>query len=200
MRRTLPVVLFLIVATVAWWLWPRVTGPATSPGAAPNTATQTSPVPAAPQQGAGPGAGDSPALSGGTVTTPTPPPVQQPPSSSAWREEDFPIIAPLNKPGSTIVRDLDAVNGVLEAWRSNFPREGNPVGENADITAALTGANHLELVLIPKKHPAINAQGELCDRWGTPFRFHQLSGEQMEIRSAGPDRTFATGDDAIFHP
>lgn len=117
-----------------------------------------------------------------------------------WREEDFPIIAPLNKPGSTIARDLDAVNGVLEAWRSNFPREGNPVGENADITAALTGANHLELALIPKKHPAINAQGELCDRWGTPFRFHQLSGEQMEIHSAGPDRTFATGDDAIFHP
>ncbi|HEY1108604.1 MAG TPA: hypothetical protein VGE76_08235 [Opitutaceae bacterium] len=92
------------------------------------------------------------------------------------------------------------MSAVLDAWRSNFPREGNPVGENADITAALTGANRLELALIPKNHPAINAKGELCDRWGTPFRFHQLSGEQMEIRSAGPDRKFATEDDATFHP
>jgi hypothetical protein len=40
----------------------------------------------------------------------------------------------------------------------------------------------------------------LCDRWGTPLRFHQLSGERMEIRSAGPDRKFGTPDDALWSP
>ena len=193
MRRILPVVLFVLVAAVAWWLWPRASAPATPAGAAPGSIHKFPPAP----QPAVPAPGDAPLPSTGSGVAAAPTPSLTVPT---WREEDFPIIAPLNKPGSTIARDLSAVNAVLDAWRSNFPREGNPVGENADITAALAGANRLELVLIPKQHPAINARGELCDRWGTPFRFHQLSGEQMEIRSAGPDRTFATEDDAVFHP
>jgi hypothetical protein len=106
----------------------------------------------------------------------------------------------LNAPNSTIARDLDIVRQLFEAWQSNFPREGNPVGENAEITAALMGDNRLGLALIPKDHRALNSRGELCDRWGTPFRFHQLSGTQMEIRSAGPDRKFATDDDAVWTP
>lgn len=123
-----------------------------------------------------------------------------PPVDPRTLERDFPIVAPLNRPESTIARDLETLALVLDSWRSNFPREGNPVGENADITAALAGNNALGFVLVPRNHPAINAAGELCDRWGTPFRFHQVSGQVMEIRSAGPDRTFATGDDAEWTP
>jgi hypothetical protein len=115
-------------------------------------------------------------------------------------ETDFPIVAPLNAPGATVQRDLDVVSQLFEAWQSNFPREGNPVGENAEITAALMGENRLGLALIPKGHRAVNEQGELCDRWGTPFRFHQISGTRMEVRSAGPDRKFATEDDAVWTP
>ena len=122
------------------------------------------------------------------------------PSSSAYNVADFPIAAPLNAPTSTIARDLQIVADIFDAWRSNFPHDGNPVGENADITAALMGKNRLELALIPAGHRALNERGELCDRWGTPFRFHQLSGTQMEIRSAGPDRKFATGDDSVWTP
>lgn len=113
---------------------------------------------------------------------------------------DFPIAAPLNAPDSTLARDLDIVRQLFEAWLSNFPREGNPIGENAEITAALMGDNRLGLALIPRGHRAVNERGELCDRWGTPFRFHQLSGTQMEVRSAGPDRKFATEDDAVLTP
>jgi hypothetical protein len=119
---------------------------------------------------------------------------------AAVLEADFPIAAPLNIPGSTIARDLEVVSQIFESWQSNFPREGNPVGENAEITAALMGDNRLGFALIPKGHRALNERGELCDRWGTPFRFHQLSGTKMEIRSAGPDRKFATDDDAIWTP
>jgi hypothetical protein len=114
--------------------------------------------------------------------------------------DDFPLAALLNAPNSTIFRDLDTLSQILDGWRTLFPRDGNPVGENHEITAALTGDNRLELVLIPENHPAINPQGELCDRWGTPFRFHQLSGERMEIHSAGPDRKFGTDDDASWSP
>lgn len=115
-------------------------------------------------------------------------------------EESITLADPLNSPTGTIQRDLDTLRIVLEAWRSNFPREGNPVGENAEITAALMGRNRLQLALVPKGHRAINAMGELCDRWGTPFRFHQISGEKMELRSAGPDRQFGTADDALLAP
>jgi len=110
------------------------------------------------------------------------------------------LASELNAPTGTIERDLAVVDSVLEAFRTNFPGAGNPVGENNEITAALTGRNSLGLQLVPRRHPAINNHGELVDRWGTPFFFHQLSGEMMEIRSAGPDRTMHTADDAVFAP
>lgn len=106
----------------------------------------------------------------------------------------------LNAPGGNIRRDLEILNEVFVTWQTNFPHDGNPVGENADITAALTGGNSVRFGFIPPGHRAINRRGELCDRWGTPFRFHQLSGTQMEIRSAGPDRRFGTADDAGYAP
>jgi hypothetical protein len=109
-----------------------------------------------------------------------------------------PIADALNAPAGTIRRDLAILDELFGAFHTNFPRLGNPVGENVEITAALTGENPAKFVFISPRHRAINARGELCDRWGTPFRFHQVSGTQMEIRSAGPDRKFATPDDAQF--
>lgn len=122
----------------------------------------------------------------------------RPPLAVAAGAGDAPsdIAAELNAATSNIRRDLEVASELFVAWQSNFPREGNPVGENAEITAALTGANPLEFAFVPRRHRAINPRGELCDRWGTPFRFHQVSGTLMEIRSAGPDRKFATADDA----
>lgn len=111
-----------------------------------------------------------------------------------------PLAAELNAPAGTIRRDLAVLNELFTNFQTNFPRTGNPVGENSEITAALTGDNPAHFAFIPKNHPAINASGELCDRWGTPFRFHQLSGQIMEIRSAGPDRKFGTADDAELSP
>lgn len=108
--------------------------------------------------------------------------------------------AGLNQVGGRIERDLAIVDEVLAAWQTNFPGQGNPVGLNAEITASLTGQNRLRLDLIPADHPAINEAGELCDRWGSPFVFHQISGDNMELRSAGPDRVAYTEDDVVFNP
>jgi len=158
-----------------------------------------------------PGVQSSPTAEAGTKPKPqgqtstakvegTGPAPGSPSTGSSFNPADFPIAARLNAADSTIQRDLEILDQVFEAWRTNFPREGNPVGENRDITRALSGTNRINFALIPAKHPSINTAGELCDRWGTPFRFHQLSGEQMEIRSAGPDRRFATPDDAVWMP
>jgi hypothetical protein len=106
----------------------------------------------------------------------------------------------LNSPAHDIRTELRLVSETIETFRSNFPHDGNPTGSNAEITAALTGRNKLRFAFIPPKHPAINRDGELCDRWGTPLFFHAESATRMEIRSAGPDRRMWTDDDVSFAP
>ncbi len=129
-----------------------------------------------------------------TVASPTAPAALPAPAL----EGESQLADELNAAGGTIQRDLSLLEEVFGMWQTNFPRTGNPVGENAEITAALVGDNPAKFAFIPRRHRAINAGGELCDRWGTPFRFHQISGRQMEIRSAGPDRKFGTADDAAI--
>lgn len=75
---------------------------------------------------------------------------------------------------------------------------GNPVGTNPEITAALNGDNPNQVKFISAESGLrINGQGELVDSWGTPFFFHQISGTETEIRSAGPDRKMYTSDDLV---
>lgn len=120
--------------------------------------------------------------------------------SPASPVEESRLADELNVPGGTIEADLRVVLGVLEAFRTSFPREGNPVGSNAEITAALQGNNPAGVAFLPRGHRAVNTAGELCDRWGTPFFFHAESARRMEVRSAGPDRRLWTEDDAILTP
>jgi hypothetical protein len=75
---------------------------------------------------------------------------------------------------------------------------GNPVGTNPEITAALMGKNPKGINFItPDSGLQVNEQGEMLDAWGTPLFFHQISGHEMEIRSAGEDRKMWTFDDLI---
>jgi hypothetical protein len=175
-RITIWIVIALAVLAGAWWRFSQREPPF------PAAVVTTQPTPPA------------------RVAEPAPVDTKAKTSSGGFDPQSFPLVARLNAADSTIVEDIAAVRQTLEAWRTNFPREGNPVGENSEITAALLGANRLNLVLIPRHHPAVSAAGELCDRWGTPFRFHPLSGEVMEIVSAGPDRRFGTPDDAQWSP
>lgn len=76
---------------------------------------------------------------------------------------------------------------------------GNPVGTNPEITAALNGGNSKQVQFLKAEDGLrINQQGELIDSWGTPYFFHQLSGTEMEIHSAGPDRVMWTADDLVI--
>jgi hypothetical protein len=177
--------LALLGGALVWWLLPR---PADLAPATPSPAAPAAPAvptdPAAPSLPAAhvpsAGANDRPLF------------IDSSPTVS--------VAAALNAPGNDIVRDLALLRDLLSDWRLNFPNAGNPWGENAEITAALTGDNSLGLRLILRTHPAINAAGELVDRWGTPFLFHALAGDRMEFRSAGPDKKFGTTDDARLTP
>jgi len=92
---------------------------------------------------------------------------------------------------------MENVRGVLRLYRSQFG--GNPVGTNPEITRALNGGNARQAVFFNPAEDGvrINVKGEMIDPWGTPFFFHQLSGAEMEIHSAGPDRILWTADDLV---
>ncbi len=97
--------------------------------------------------------------------------------------------------------DLKALAELLVLYRANHrDHASRPLGLNREFTAALIERNEYGLALLPADHPAINADGELTDRWGSPYQFHPLSSDQVEIRSAGPDRQLYTGDDLIYSP
>ena len=91
---------------------------------------------------------------------------------------------------------LDNARVAMHNYCSTFGE--NPVGTNPEITAALTGRNPKQINFItPESGLRVNENGELVDAWGTPFFFHQLSGREMEIRSAGEDRKMWTFDDQV---
>jgi hypothetical protein len=120
-------------------------------------------------------------------------------TTPAVSEERSRLADDLNSPAGDVHSDLRLVNEIFIAYRGATRME-NPVGENAEITAALKGRNKLGYAFIPPDNPAVSSKGELCDRWGVPYFFHQLSGQKMEIRSAGPDHRMWTADDEVLTP
>jgi len=172
-----PIFLALAAAGILGWLFWSEGGP--SPRDRSSNAVEARPT-AAPPPRTGSGGG---------------------PAAAAMPSVDAPsqLVDGLDSPQGNIHADLRMINAVFAAYRG-ATHATNPIGENIEITEVLTGRNKLGFAFIPRHHPAINAKGELCDRWGTPFFFHQLSGERMEIRSAGPDGKFFTPDDQVLTP
>ena len=91
--------------------------------------------------------------------------------------------------------DLNNVSLMVRNYRTLMGE--NPIGTNAEIMRAITGANPKGAKLGPPEGQTLNSNGELIDRWGTPYFFHQLSSTRMEVWSAGPDRKIGTSDDII---
>jgi hypothetical protein len=182
-------VLVVIAAAIGWFLWrgepesPRA--PVADPGL---VATPTVPPPAP------------------TVAPPRPPPTtpavaqsapQIPPSTAP--AASIPPSPPEPPPAASqpsvggVEAEIDNVSFAIRDYR-NVLKE-NPVGNNAEITKALLGDNLKQVKIAAPVGSTINGEGELCDRWGTPYFFHALSKTSMEIRSAGPDRRMWTDDD-----
>ncbi len=199
-RRVLILLVAVALGVALAWQWTRTTHPALIRPRASSAAISSRGLPSAGVDGASSPTAAAAKLRAGGEYIAGGPGRTGPGGAAAVVEDRITLADGLNAPGGTVQQDLRIIETVLDAWRSNFPHDGNPVGENVEITAALLGKNKLQLALIAPDNPAINSRGELCDRWGTPILFHQISGEQMELRSAGPDRKFGTADDVDLVP
>ena len=125
-----------------------------------------------------------------------------PPQTIFYSMPAKPHVAPAGKPEpleyTNLAPDLvlDNVRSAIHNYGSMF--NGNPVGVNSEITSQLNGHNPKQADFIrPEAGMRINDRGELVDPWGTPYFFHQVSGTEMEIRSAGQDKIMWTADDLV---
>ena len=94
------------------------------------------------------------------------------------------------------MKDIENIQFLLRDYRTRLG--DNPTGTNAEIMKELMGGNRVQVKLGPPEGQKLNDEGELLDRWGAPYFFHQLSRNEMEIRSAGPDRAMWTADDVVM--
>ena len=74
--------------------------------------------------------------------------------------------------------------------------ERDPIGFNEDLARALTKKDVLGEAAIPDGHPVLR-NGQLIDRWGSPWHVHPLASDLIQLRSAGPDRKLFTADDLV---
>lgn len=102
----------------------------------------------------------------------------------------------LNSPDHEPQQDLEILDELLGLHQRALG--AHPSGDNSDIAAALVGAGP-EGVFLPRSAAALR-DGQLIDRWGSPYWFHPVSANLTEIRSAGPDRQLFTGDDLVVNP
>jgi len=132
-------------------------------------------------------------------------PVSAPPTADVNPVESQPMVMDpelrsmsdaLGSPEQPPERDLEILGEILTLYRRTTG--SNPAGDNADFTSALIGAT-AEGSFLHRQSAAVR-EGELVDRWGTPYWFHAVSGDHVEIRSAGPDRELFTSDDLIINP
>jgi hypothetical protein len=176
-------VVSLLIVWTSWQLEPAHQPPAPTSAVPVQGRIASEPTPAPVRPIAAP--------SNSTVLDPAPVVRETSPAASVPASGAKP--SPPSEPPGNVTADLDEVQSALRDFRSEMG--GNPVGTNAEIVKALLGDNLKQVKLPVPIGSQINAQGELCDRWGTPYFFHQLSQDRMEVRSAGPDRKMWTADD-----
>lgn len=136
-----------------------------------------------------------------------PPPVgkPQPPSPSRPALEPpapndgqtgHPDAAAFGTPAIPPDREPAVLLGFFEFYRREFGAfpSGN---EPAHFLNALAGTNPGKLAIFPHRHLRVSPDGVLLDAWGSPFHFHPVSRDHLEIRSAGPDRALFTADDLV---
>jgi hypothetical protein len=139
--------------------------------------------------------------------TQLPPPVSDLPASASLQSvamarpappipPDLPPPKPRIVPSPEAVKDIEDIQFMLRDYRTRLG--DNPTGTNAEIMREVMGGNRVKAKLGPPEGQKLNDHGELLDRWGAPYFFHQLSRNEMEIRSAGPDQAMWTADDVVM--
>jgi hypothetical protein len=107
-------------------------------------------------------------------------------SYNAWR---------VNARTAAFNEDVDNLFFALQQYKD---RVGSyPVGNNAEVAAALQGHNAKNLIILVGRKQDLNTKGEFVDPWGTPLRIY-FSGEGILVRSAGPNKRF--DDSTVLNP
>jgi len=124
----------------------------------------------------------------------TPPPLPEPPVVA----EPLAVITEINDPQGTAADDVRILKEMVANFLSAVKEPYRPpLGINEDFAKAFTGGNRYGDVFLATNHPSLNEQGQLIDRWGTPYHFHPRAADAVDVRSAGPDRKLFTEDDVI---
>ena len=196
-----PYVLYLVLGAAAlalWLAWSSANRHTAEPSASPGVAQvpppepsrapllTDNPLPAADTPGGKPPAGTPAPAVGAT-------PGAAPATVVAATPAGATGLAPATNPGAQT--DVGRVRHMVSDYHTLMGE--NPVGTNAEIMKQMMGGNSHQAMLGPPDGMTLNAQGELTDPWGTPYFFHQLSRDKMEVRSAGPDKIMWTADDVI---
>jgi hypothetical protein len=188
LKKLLGLLFILLAAVGIWWLGrPQIEAPPSTPPALPKN-TQTAQKPAAPAPIT------SPAQVSVVTATPVAPKapvrIEAPPMKPVAIPSDY-----LQSIQSTPERQqAEEIALNLRNYGQRFG--GNPTGTNAEIVAALRGANPARANYLPQ-NVRLNEKGEIVDPWGTPWFFHSNSATDTEIRSAGPDMRLHTPDDIV---
>ena len=199
MRKWFPALALLGAAVAGWFIWrehssvPRAS--VSHDSTAHESTSVAGPPPASPVAKTDSHRQSAVASVGGMAPSDNPPEIASATAGAAVRlapgipqEPEF-----TNFPPNIV---LEKVAHAIRDFASMFG--GNPVGTNPEITAALNGQNPRQANFISSEAGMrINGNGELVDPWGTPYFFHQLSGTEMEIHSAGPDKIMWTSDDLV---
>ncbi len=183
MKKALLITLALIAGLLLVWMRGRETAP---PAVPPERVPAVEPASRVPEEKVQPVSVETPVVSRAEVAAALPV-VVAPGDESEATTEALPSLAP--------EQALEALRLILRNYGLRY--QGNPVGNNVEITAALTGDNPNGVHFLDAARDGVNADGALVDGWGTPYFFHQLAALEMEIRSAGPDRTMWTSDDLV---
>lgn len=98
------------------------------------------------------------------------------------------------------IEDLRKIHRIAAGYFSVIKDSSkNPIGGNADFSAALRGENPNREIFLRADHKVF-VNGLLVDRWGTPVVVHPEGWRSLELRSAGPDKKPYTEDDLIILP
>lgn len=172
--------LFALIAFAVLW-WPK----ADPVGVVPATTTRPLPPPEPPPRPA----------RHFTATEENSRLVQRTPQGSYILPDIAETARQLHSRETTADHDLEILQSLLAFFRTSNGGANPDGGLNVEIVAALRGKNPNHFAVLPPDLPVFNAEGELLDRWGTPYWFHPISRTVVEIRTAGPDKKLWSPDD-----
>jgi len=106
------------------------------------------------------------------------------------------ILKDYGSESSSLREDIKSVSHLLENFDIILKGNGEvPLGSNGDFVDALRGKNPKKIKMLKDGLPFISGDGEFLDRFGTSLFFHVEGQDEVELRSAGPDRELWTDDD-----